>query len=143
MRDTGTGPPGRSCASFAECGMRIAECGIAVGVRSRSDLRAGIPHSAFRIPHSLMPRPVVQLNQFFQGLDPPLPRSPDQRSQDVSGGEGIPKGAMARRVLDAKERRHMVESAVTKLGNQAAGEADRADGLAAWRWEGGQGGFVR
>src|SRR2546430_10298479 len=43
------------------------------------------------------------------------------------------------RVLDAEERRHMVESAVTKLGNQAAGEADRAEGFAARRRDAGQG----
>src|SRR5205823_13678725 len=53
------------------------------------------------------------------------------------------KGAMACRVLDAEECRHMVESAVTKLGNQAAGEADRAEGLAAGRGDAGQGVFGR
>src|SRR5256886_9099117 len=37
----------------------------------------------------------------------------------------------------------MVESAVTKLGNQAAGEADRAEGLAARRGDAGQGVFGR
>ena len=37
----------------------------------------------------------------------------------------------------------MVESAVTKLGNQAAGEADRAEGLAAGRGDAGQGVFGR
>src|SRR6266705_7166594 len=90
-----------------------------------------------------MTRHLMHLDQLLQRLDPPLPRSPEQRPQDVSGGEGIPKGAMACRVLDAEERRHMVESAVTKLGNQAAGEADRAEGLAAWRRDAGQGAFGR
>src|SRR2546430_12741237 len=101
--------------------MRNAECGIDVRGRSRLDLSTDIPHSAFRIPHS-MTRPLMHLDQLLQGLDPPLPRSPEQRPQDVSGGEGIPKGAMACRVLDAEERRHMVESAVTKLGNQRSEE---------------------
>src|SRR5229473_4568639 len=119
-----------------------AECGIDVRVRARLDLSTDIPHSAFRIPHS-MTRPVVQLYQLLQGLDPPLPRSPDQRPQDLSRGEGIPKRAMACRVLDAEVRRHLVESTVTKLGSQAAREADRAEGLAAGRGDAGQGVFGR
>src|SRR5436189_1298456 len=106
-----------------------AECGIDVRVRSRLDLSTDIPHSAFRIPHS-MARPLMHLDQLLQRLDPPLPRPPDQRPQDVSGGEGIPEGAMACRVLDAEERRHVIEPTVAQLGHEAAREANRAEGLA-------------
>src|SRR5882724_3643568 len=87
--------------------------------------------------------PVVQVDQLLQRLDPLLPRPPEQRPQDVRGGEGIPEGTMACRVVDAKERRHLVEAAVAQLGNQAAGEADRAQGLAAGRGDADCGTFGR
>ena len=73
--------------------MRIADCGF--------EGRASNPQSQIPNPQ-FVSRPVMQLHQLFQRLDPPLPRSPEQRPQDVSGGEGIPKGAMACRVLDAE-----------------------------------------
>src|SRR5437899_10114405 len=111
--------------------MRSAECGIAMRGRSPIDAPLDTPHSAFRIPHFLVSWPVMHLNQLLQRLDPPLPRPPDQRPQDVSGGEGIPEGAMACWVLDAEERRHVVEPTVAQLGHEAAREADRAEGLAA------------
>src|SRR2546422_5070709 len=88
--------------------MRNAECGIDVRVRSRLDLSTDIPHSAFRIPHS-MTRPLMHLDQLLQGLDPPLPRSPEQRPQDVSGGEGIPKGARSEEhTSELQSRLHLV-----------------------------------
>ncbi len=77
-------------------------------VRSRLDLSPDIPHFAFRIPHSML-RPVVQLNQLFQRLHPSFACPPEQRAQDVRGREGVPEGAMACRILDAEERRHLVE----------------------------------
>src|SRR6058998_3824257 len=98
----------------SEVGRRNAERGTVGKGRLHTDAFAAVPRSDFRVPHFGVPRPVVQHNQLFKRLDPSLPRSPDQRPQDVSGGKGIPKGAMACRVLDAEECRHMVESAVTK-----------------------------
>src|SRR6266446_4885290 len=85
--------------------------------------------------------PVVQVDQLLQGLDPPLPGAPDQRPQDVSGGESVAEGAMACRVVDAEERRHVVEPTVAQLGHQAAGEADRAQGLADGRGDADRGAF--
>src|SRR5256712_9758496 len=108
--------------------MRSAECGIAMRGRSPIDAPLDTPHSAFRIPHFLVSWPVMLLNQLLQRLDPPLPRPPNQRPQDVSGGERIPEGAMARGVLDAEECRYVVEPAMAQLGHEPAGEADPAQG---------------
>ena len=113
-----------------------------MGGLSAPDGRVDIPQSEIANPQSVS-WPVMQLHELLQRLDPPLPRPPDQGPQDVSGGEGIPKGAMSRRVLDAEERCHMVESTVTQLRHEPASEANRAEGPAAGRGDPGQGVFGR
>src|SRR5258707_8618549 len=75
--------------------------------------------------------PVMQEDQILERLHPAFPRAAEQRPQNVRGGERVPEGAMACWVVDAEERRHVVEPTMAQLGHQAAGEADRAQGLAA------------
>src|SRR2546422_4246021 len=88
--------------------------------------------------------PVVQEDQVFERLHPAFPRAAKQGTQDVGGGERIPEGAMTCRVVHAEERRHLVESTVAQLGQEAAGEADRAEGLTAGRGaDAGRGAFGR
>src|SRR6267143_2915525 len=83
-------------------------------------------------------RPVMQEHEVLERLHPLLPCPPEQRSQDVRCRQGIPEGAMPCRVLDAEERRHVVESPVAQLGHEAAGEADRTERLAAGRGDTGR-----
>src|SRR2546429_8215204 len=97
MRDTGTGPPGRSCASGGNFELRIADCGF--------EGRASNPQSQIPNPQFVSPA-VMQLQQLFQRFHPPPPPSPQQPPPDGSGGEGIPTGATACLVPDAAERRH-------------------------------------
>src|SRR5881296_3434481 len=110
--------------------MRSAECGIEMGGRPPIDTRSDIPHSAFRIPYFPVPWPVVHLNQLFQRLDSPLPGPSEERAQDIGRGERIDEGAMTRRIVDAEERRQVVEAAMAQLRHQPAGETNRAQGPA-------------
>src|SRR5207237_10675432 len=119
MRDTGTGPPGRSCASGGNCGLWIADCGFEVW--------ASNPQSEIRSPHCVL-RQIMQVEQVVQRAHAPLRRAAQQGAQDARRRERVAEGAMASRVLDAEERRHLLQPAMAQLGHEAAGEPDGAQG---------------
>ena len=83
------------------------------------------------------------LDQLYQRLHPAIPSAAQQRSQDVRGRQRVPERAMAGRVVDPEERRHVIEPPVAQLGHEAAGQTDRTQGLAHRRGDADGGAFGR